>query len=300
MMERRTKDKQVSDTQSSKMNRFIPHSLDDIVFFYATKVEKNGDLTWSVDVDPAACLVSMAANTEGLPTVNDLREGQVLKTVEKDRVVYEGRILLSSGIILTVNDKILMLLRDDEAPVDPLKWTSPAGRCDREPFLTALKEFYEEVILFDGVSGKPVFMTYPENHYLAEAKKSYRTTLARKGFMHPVEEWLIFNADIERNGSSLLQQVRTCFEFRDTTDDSEREVFMDLFFPFMDEENNTLELRLLASAAIPDKTEFQLAFCDGEYERTVKLFTLDDFFPMEDSALVGMMSFYRRKALLSK
>jgi len=89
----------VNDTPASKMNCFIPHGLDDTVFFYATKLEKCQDLTWSVDVDPAACLVSMAANTEGLSTVNDLREGSLLKTVEDDRIIYQGKILLSSGII---------------------------------------------------------------------------------------------------------------------------------------------------------------------------------------------------------
>jgi hypothetical protein len=299
-MERQTKNKQVSDTQSSKMNRFIPHCLNDTVFFYATKLEKCHDLTWSVDVDPAACLVSMAANTEGLSTVNELREGSLLKTVEDDRIIYQGKILLSSGIILAVNDKILMLLRDDEAPVDPLKWTSAAGRCDREPFLTALKEFYEEIILFDSVSGQPVFVIFPENDYLKEAKEIYRATLARKGFKHPVAEWVFINADFDRHNSSLLQQVRTRFASGEITGDGAPEVFTDMFFPFMDEENNTLELRLLASVSIPDKTESQLAFCDGEYKRTVKLFTVENFMRMEDSSLVGMMSYYRREALSSK
>lgn|GEM_PF-1874392 len=290
----------MSDTPASKMNRFISHSLDDTVFFYATKVEKNSDLIWSVDVDPAACLVSMAANTEGLPTVNDLREGSLQKTVEHDRIIYQGKVLLSSGIILAVNGKILMLLRDDEAPVDPLKWTSAAGRCDREPFLTALKEFYEEVILFDRVSGKPVFVIFPENDYLEEAKEIYRTTLARKGFKHLVTEWVFINADVDCHHSSLFQQVRTRFTSGEITGDGTPEIFTDMFFPFMDEENNTLELRLLASVSIPDKTEFQLAFCDGEYKRTVKLFTVEDFMRMEDSSLVGMMSYYRREALSSK
>lgn len=282
----------MNNTQITKMNRFIPHNLDDTIFFYATKVEKSSDLTWSVDVDPAACLVNMAANTEGLPTVNDLRQGKVLKKIENNHVVYEGKILFSSGIILTVNGKILMLFRDEEAPVEPLKWTCPAGRCDREPFLTALKEFYEEVILFDSVTGQPVFVSFPCHQYYEQAQEIYRLTLAGKGFMQPIEDWVFIDADFERNHSPLLKQVRTCF----TSDKIGRqEVYTDMFFPFMDEENNTLELRLLASVSIPDKTEARLAFCDGEYGRPVKLFTKEGFLLMDDSFLVSMMSYYKRK-----
>ena len=292
--------KQVSDAQTSKMNRFILHGLDDTIFFYATKLEKYHDLTWSIDVDPASCLVSMAANTEGLPTVNNLRKGSLQKTVEDDRIIYQGKILLSSGIMLTVNDKILMLFRDEDAPVEPLKWTSPAGRCDREPFLTALKEFYEEVILFDRISGKPVFVAFPKHEYFEQVKQIFRLTLARKGFIQPVEEWIFINADFERNNSTLLQSVRTCFESCETTDDDDRETYTGMFFPFMDEENNTLELRLLASVSMPNKTEVQLAFCDGEYERTVKLFTKEDFLRIEDTYLVSTMTYYKREALLPK
>lgn len=277
------------------MNSFIPHNLDDTVFFYATKVEKAGNSTWFVNVDQTNCLVSMAANTDGLPSVNDLREGRVLKKVENEHVVYEGNILFSSGIIITVNNKVLMLLRDEQAHVEPLKWTSPAGRCDREPFLTALKEFYEEIIIFDRVTGKPVFVTFPEHEYFEQAQDIYHVTLTSKGFMQPIEEWILLSADFQRNNSSLLQQVGTCFTSGEITADGTQEVYSDMFFPFMDEENNTLELRLLASVSIPDKTEAQLAFCDGEYERTVKLFTNEDFIRMEDSSLVGTMLYYRRE-----
>lgn len=294
-MKYQIKDKPVSNTPTGKMNSVIPDSLDDTVFFYATKVEKAGDSIWSVDVDQADCLVSMAANTDGLPSVNDLRECRVLKKVENGHVVFEGKILFSSGIILTVNDKVLMLFRDEQAPVEPLKWTSPAGRCDREPFLTALKEFYEEVIIFDGVTGKPIFVTFPEHEYSEQAQDIYRLTLAGKGFMQPIGEWIFVSADFECNNSPLLQQVRTCFTSTEITDDDTQEVYTDMFFPFMDEENNTFELRLLAFVSIPDKTEVQLSFCDGEYERAVKLFTNEDFMRMEDSSLVGTMSYYRRK-----
>lgn len=284
----------MSNTPISKMNSAIPHSLDDTVFFYATKVENAGDSTWSVDVNQTDCLVNMAANTDGLPSVNELRKDRVLKKAENGRVVYEGKILFSSGIILTVNSKILMLFRDDKAPVEPLKWTCPAGRCDKEPFLTALKEFYEEVILFDGVTGQPVFVNFPEHHYFEQAQEIYRLTLAGKGFMQPIEEWIFIDADFERNSSSLLRLVRTYFTAGEISRDGTHEVYADRFFPFMDEENNTLELRLLASVSIPDKTEAQLTFCDGEYERTVKLFTNEDFIRMEDSSLVGTMLYYQR------
>jgi hypothetical protein len=281
------------------MNQFIPSQLDDKVFFYSRKLVNDNDI-WHIHVDPASCLVSMGNSEDGLPTVADLRQGVLQKKSERDSVVYEGRILLSSGVILTINNKILMLMRDDEAPVDPLKWTSPAGRCDREPVLTALKEYYEEVILFDHVSGEPVFVTFPDNDYAEAVKEIYRTTLIRKGFKHPTTEWISFTADFGSRNRLHLQTVRTCFGSDEMTDDDDRrEVFIDNYFPFFDEENNTLELRLLASLSIPDETEARLAYCDGEYERPVKLFSEKEFMQMTHLSMVSTMSYFRKETLQS-
>jgi len=286
------------DTNFRGMNHFIPPHMDDIVYFYARKIVKRLPSNWYIHVDPAACLVSMKNKGEGFPTVEDLRQNVPQKIIEPDKVIYEGRVLFSGGIILTVNDKILMLQRDKDAPVDPLKWTSPAGRCDREPLLTTLKEFYEEVILFDNVSGKPIFVTFGNEAYFEELKEIYGETLKRKGFKYPSNEWIFVHADVGSKYEAHLQEVRTCFGPDETSSScGEQEVFTGKFFTFFDEEGNTLEVRLLAFLLIPAGMEAHMAFLNGEFEQTVKLFTKEEFMLMEESALVRTMSYFRKEVL---
>lgn len=286
------------DTNFRRMNYFIPPDMDDEVYFYARRIVKRPPSNWYLHVDPAACLVSMRNRGGGVPTVENLRQNILQKKMEPDKVIYEGRVLFSGGIILTVNDKILMLQRDKDAPVEPLKWASPAGRCDREPLLTSLKEFYEEVILFENVSGKPIFVTFENEAYFEELKKVYDETLKRKGFKYPSNEWIFVHADVGSKHEAHLQEVRTCFGSDETSDSfGEQEIFTGRFFTFFDEEGNTLEVRLLASLLIPTRTEAHMAFRDGEYERPVKLLTKEEFMLMEESVLVRTMSYFRKDVL---
>jgi hypothetical protein len=286
------------DTNSGRMNHFIPPHMDDTVYFYARKIVRRLPSNWYIHVAPAACRVSMKNQGEGFPTVEDLRQNVPQRITEPGKVIYEGRVLFSGGIILTINDKILMLQRDRDAPVDPLKWTSPAGRCDREPLLTALKEFYEEVILFDKVLGKPIFVTFGNVAYFEQLKEIYGETVKRKGFEYPSNEWIFVYADVESKDEAYLQEVQTCFGPDETSDTfSEQEVFTGRFFTFFDEEGNTLEMRLLASLLIAAETEANMAFRDGEYERTVKLFTKEEFMFMKESALVRTISYFRKQVL---
>lgn len=286
------------DGNSKGMNQFIPHHLDDMVYFYARRIVKEHGSNWIIYVAPNACLVNLRDRGDGLPTVEDLRQGVLQTKVGQDKAIFEGRVLFSGGIILTINGKILMLFRDKEAPVAPLKWTSPAGRCDREPLLTALKEFYEEVILFDKISGKPVFVSFENEAYFEEVKKIYSRTLKRKGFMQPVEEWIFFHADVGGKFGYHLQEVRTYFGFDEESGGSSgEEVFTGKFFTFFDEEGNTLEMQFLASIMVPPEIEARMAFCDGEFERTVRLFTEQEFMLMDESSLVPTMVYFRNEVL---
>ena len=41
--------------QALDMNRFIPESLDDRVFFYARRIGKSRESGWRIYVDPDSC-----------------------------------------------------------------------------------------------------------------------------------------------------------------------------------------------------------------------------------------------------
>lgn len=277
------------------MNTFITSKVDDTIFFYARRVATDNH-SWHIDVDSSSCLVALRTNQEGLPIVNALREGTLTETIEGNWTVYEGRVLISAGIILTVNGKVLMLQRDDKAPVDPLKWTSTAGRCDREPLLTALKEFYEEVVLFERTSGKPVFVDFPGHSYSAELQDIYTETLTRTGFAHPPETWTHRPASIPDYAHPLLREVN--ISFGANVPKQNNEVVMCQFFPIFDRENNTLELRLLAELTVPPEVEADLAFLDGEYQRQARLFDQDEFAKMDDSSLVYAMAYLKEQGFL--
>jgi hypothetical protein len=283
------------------MNHFIADALDDKVFFYARKVDQGPDMNWDIHVDPNACLVSMEDMDNALPTVETLRQGALNKQIVRNGIFYKGQVLFSGGVVLTINEKFLLLLRDAQAPVDPLKWTSPAGRCDREPLFTSLKEFYEEVIIFDRISGHPVFVSFPEKTYCRASKGIYSRTLKRKGFDQREAQWTVVNARADNKYIEHLRTVQTFFGSGQESGPSvDGEVFKARFFTFFDEIANTLELRLLASLSVPSEMETRLAFRDGEYERSVRLFSIEDLMHLEDASLVGTMVHFRDTVLQSR
>ncbi len=286
------------DKPPPDMNGFIPGDLDDRVFYYAHRVIRGPGQTWSIFVEPDACLVGMSDEGGRFPTLNEMRNGGLQRSSSGEQVVYDGRILFSGGVILTVNNKILMLLRDENASVDPLKWTSPAGRCDKEPLLTSLKEFYEEVILFDRRSGHPIFVTFLTSPYDGELKKIYSKTLNRKGFDPQVRQWTVAHAAVNEDFNGPLHSVETRFGPDRQIDPSRTgNIFTGDFFTYFDEENNTLELRLVADLSLPPGMVSRLAFCDGEYEREVRLFNRNEFMQLKKTDLVGTMAYYRDMVL---
>jgi len=86
------------------------------------------------------------------------------------------------------------------------------------------------------VSGQPVFVIFPENDYLEQKRDLFALHWARKGFQHPVAEWVFINADFDRHNSSLLQQVRTRFASGEITRRRRTGIFYGYVFPVMDEE----------------------------------------------------------------
>jgi len=125
----------------------VPHQYDDKVFWFANKIAIRAGVL-ELHVDNRTCVTAFRGTCE-LLDVLCVDELAALKPV----VDWEngfGPVLVSSGVFLFINDCLTVTQRSMDTPVDPGLWTSQAGRCDRSPLQTALKECVEEISLFDG------------------------------------------------------------------------------------------------------------------------------------------------------
>lgn len=278
------------------LNTYIPPAWDDKVYFFAKElVHDLQDGSWLMKVNPAAGLVCMKENQQGWPTVQDLRRERAQEEWRGRQAIYTGRILFSAGVILLLNGKILLFQRDAEALVDPRLWTTPAGRCDREPQMTAYKEFYEEVIILDGSQNRPVLIIFQGSEvYLDYLKKVYAKTLRRQGFAWPVAQWASWHAAPLELPAPLIQTVRVQVEGGETGHgQTVPEAYEGRFLVFWDQNHNTLELRSVVSLEIPPEQEAGLKLMDGEFNRPVKLFPRARFWELEASRLDRTLVYFR-------
>ena len=265
----------------SKMNEYILPEWNDKLFFYGRRlVHEQAQRTWHLTVVPEDCLAGYEAGEYGLPTLSDLRRQKPGKTLRGETRKYEGRILFSAGVILIINDKIVLAQRTADAAVDPLKWTCPAGRCDGDPGRTALKEFYEELVVLDGCV--PIFIDFGHR----ELADIYRQTLIRisPNVCMDSDEWSTMAPDELPGLESLLSTVRTTFG---------DEVFNDRFMVYWDEPGNVLEMRHITALRLPPEIENRIILKDGERDRPVKLFPMKEFLMMEPSVLVPAMAYFQ-------
>ncbi len=268
-----------------KINTHIPQKWDDQVFYFARKLEFRKNRGWSIIIDPNECLVGMQPLSDEMPDIYELRSSQVKRTVFSDGFDIEGRILISGGVLLLIKDKYLLFFRDSEAPVAPEKWTSAAGRLDRAPLLTALKEFYEEVIILNNYSNQPVFLDIQGVPYKDEIINIYRMTLRGKGYPDAPAKWNTLKGVI--NNAMLSHTNNVNIRFGDDYIDCSLSGKVK-FLSFFIKETNTLELLLPVKVEESD-IHIPLLFIDGEYERKFQLFSSKDLFQISDENLVFTM-----------
>lgn len=270
----------------NSINKFIDERWDDKVFFFANRLSFKPQDGWGIYVSPENCLVSMGPFDSNIPTVDELRASALQKSSDCTGLELRGRILFSAGVLLCIDDNVLLFERDEQAPTDPLRWTSAAGRSDREPLFTALKEFHEEVILYDSNSNMPVYVDIADNPYTEEVEKIYQKTLCRKGFSSDRKSWLRLIADVYPGKIGNVYPVKTYFG--DSVVDSSKGRSLP-FYSFFDEPNSTLELLLPLALQKGQLDHIRLKFMDGEYNRKVRLFTEKEFCDFPESGLVSTM-----------
>lgn len=262
------------------MRKLVPdHYDDDTVFATADRVSHDPEADrWTLQVDPEKGLVGESMET----SVEDVRARRPTRTEDGDLTVLEGPVLFSAGVVTLVDGEFVLLYRDANASTDPERWTSPAGRGDHDPGTTALKEFYEELVILDGET--PVFATVDERSEKLE--DVYAATVRDLGNTTPPSEW-------HRVPASTPDRYRPHLSTVVTDVDGER--FTDEMLAFYDAEANTLELRFIVDIDLPTERAESLSFRDGELDREVRRFTRNEYATLDRDDLVPTDAYVSRE-----
>ena len=243
------------------MNDHIPSAYNDRVYYYANRVVHDTESgVWDVHIDPENCLVALndAVNERfetAFPTVETIGAEPIERRVAGDREIYEGRLLLGAGVIPIVDDELVLIFRDADAPADPLRWTAADGRVDATPTRTAFEEFHEELLVFR--EGTPVYVDVPGAPALGD---TYAEALRENG--HEVPDSLpTVEGRIPDRYRESFESVRTHFG-EERTEGS--------FFVHWNPEGGTLEVAKVVAVEATN-----LTFTDGEFDRCVQRFPLE-------------------------
>ncbi|MEF8806782.1 hypothetical protein [Natronomonas sp.] len=253
------------------MRRLVPDRYDDdAVFATADRVSHDAEADrWTLRIDPGEGLVGAPVGTP----ISDVQARRPTRTEDDDLTVLEGPVLFSAGVVTLVDGDFVLLYRDADASTDPERWTSPAGRGDHDPGTTALKEFYEELVILDGDT--PVFVTVDDRSVALE--EVYTAALRGIGNTTPPSEW-------DRVSASTPDRYRPYLSTVVTEVDGER--FTDEMLAYYDAEANTLELRFVIALDLPNGRAEALSFADGEFDREVRRFTRSEYVALERADLV--------------
>lgn len=236
----------------------------DEAFLFATEIEHDKSRNvWTIRVDPDCCLVGPAVDRD----IKTLRTSHHDLTETSTGEQYSGRLLFSAGVVLLLNGKLVLLRRGPNAPSDPEKWQSPAGRCDGLPSETALSELYEELVVFE--NDHPVFVTYGERSNSLEP--SYESALQRVDYYVEPDEWNRYSGTVPAPAKELLATIELEYG---------TEVYTDEMVAFFDQDASTLELRYVLKTEVA--TPSTIKCLDSEFGRTVELFEPETVIIMDD------------------
>lgn len=234
---------------------------DDSAYFRAQRVDVDDEADrWTIHVDPDDCLVARDEPGADGPTVADVQQTAPSVTETGATKVYEGPILFSGGVTVRVNDQFVFIFRDAGARTSPRMWTSPAGRGDRDPATTALKEFYEELAIV--AEDAPVFVELDDRSEDFEAV--YERTLETVGQYADPAEWTRVTASVPEGVENALTTVVTQYG---------TEQFEDRMLVAYVPESNTVELRFFVDVQL--ETD-EIECFDAELGRRVEQFTSEE------------------------
>lgn len=258
------------------MDDHIPPEQKDAVYYYARKVLRHDDEgRWELHVDPDDCLVALneAVNDHfdlDLPTVEAVEADPVTHRTEGETEILEGRILLGGGVIPLVDDALVLIFRDAEAPADPLRWTAADGRVDSTLTRTTFGEFYEELLVFQ--DGTPAYVDVPD---AADMRETYAEALEENGYEVP-DPLPTLEGRVPDTYRAAYDPVVTHFGDQRYEND---------FWANWDTEAGRFAVNGIIAFEGPN-----LTFADGEFDRCVERFPLELATDLPSGTYVGSVA----------
>ena len=215
--------------------------LDDRVFWYADTVRVAGDgLELRVDNVDGIVASPPLDRTLGVKSLRDLAR----RSHAPDWDAGFGPVLVSSGTFLFIDGRLAVTRRTDDAEVDPGLWTGPAGRCDRTPYVTALKETAEEIEIRDAEGRR--WVPTPAMPFVSDTAGVVAFPVAERSATIPLRTTAV---RLFVNGEAVAEHA---------------------LWYFFDDVCNTLELRLPLFA----QSDGHLSLSNPEYDTPARLCTL--------------------------
>jgi len=212
--------------------------LNDKLFWYANKV---------LFSDTA---IEIYTSNQALIAFDDCcskLNAKCISDLAKQSKVNDGLItdvLVSTGSFLFLNNKLIATKRTSTTKFDPNCWTSPAGRCDRTPLVTAIKETIEEIKICDE-KGNVLMPSITQNLLQSDNYKFYNSSHFSKN-IHLKQYKILFFIDQELIETSQM-------------------------WAYFSQEVNTLELRL----PIFFESDENLIFTNPEFFTDTKILDLE-------------------------
>lgn len=240
-------------TVNSLIEGYAPQELDDKVFWYAEKIIlEDGALKILINDQSIAYSGELSEhavikNNPCAKSISSLRAINFGDTLDEGL----GPCLVSAGSILVINDYLVLRQRTNDSLHDPGLWTSPAGRCDRTTFVTAMKETVEEFEIL-GVDSKEYV---PEGAaiYMRDASGAVEYSYHSELSILPSRMNILLYLGSSFEDSTLLESSSMCV--------------------YYDRNSNTLECRVPIIARIPHK----LVIRSKEFHTPTTLLTIKEY-----------------------
>jgi hypothetical protein len=274
--------------------------------FIAGKVTQEGN-DWIVDISSDTPTVAL---DQKIKDEYELKDSLTIKEMRSGQG-NQGLSLVSGGSFLWLNQgnarELVLLRRDDMAPVDAGCLTGPAGRCGEAPSLTSLNETNEEMIIIKSLSDtgekfkllgfygeerqrdevihqKLRQVKFLHDHYLAKGDTKTAQLLRLIRGEDDIETQSIMDSrkPVSENSSKVITRVN-----------GKVVDIMNNATAFLDSATNTLEIRETINVQLPTGAEIATVL-DGEvWERDiVRVASLDR---LEGEKMVAALANYYSK-----
>ena len=280
--------------------------------FVLAKVTEPGPNKWLIDIgadDPTVVMDEKKREKwglEGLSTVPEIREnGSELSLVSGGAVVI---LIDNDG-----NESLALLKRDSGARVDPNCWTTPAGRCGEPLSKTGRDETNQEIIMIDDSDdGDEIqLLAFYDNdsqkdeiiqQKIEQVKlriEDLQSKFAETGddkYRKQVDALLRFKG-AENVKLIKIDDVSDPRQELDTIDMQVNGKVVDTVqgMAYMDEENNTLEIRRVLKVVLPEGVSVSTVIDGEKFDRDVALVKIEDLDKLEGDFVPFLNYYYQRR-----